>query len=457
MKDLITAAMAQVNKERVIKLVRDLVDIPSTTGEERECAEFLVSYMKDLGLEVKLQEITERRANAIGILKGTGEGPALMFNGHLDTAGTGIDEEDYPALGPIAPGFKPKSYIKNGFIFGLGANNMKGGVAAAVTSLDALLLAGVKLKGDVIVAGVAGESEKSPVEGAIRSYRGGRYQGGGYGTRYLVTHGFVPDCAVVCEPAGCHVINAQTGYFFIKVTVKGKSAYQGTKGPRFRGISAIEKACSIMGRLREWDSWYAQRHRYDSGMGIIEPHLTIGAIEGGWPFKPSYTPAICNLYLDLRVTPAMNPREALDELEEELKKFAAEDPQLKYDLEVYASNVPATVTPPDNYLVQSCLRARELVVGQKQGNFPLGMASAYNDSNIFRQHGIPAIKCGPSGGKGPADAQSSEVIHVMSSSLDEGERLSIDDLVTAARMYVAIAIDICSKDRREIKELEWQA
>ena len=52
-----------------------------------------------------------------------------------------------------------------------------------------------------MVTGVAGESEKSPVEGAIRSYRGARYQGGGYGTRYLITHCQLPDYAVVCEPA----------------------------------------------------------------------------------------------------------------------------------------------------------------------------------------------------------------------------------------------------------------
>ena len=143
--------------------------------------------------------------NAIGIIRGTGEGPTLMFNGHLDTGRSGNDEEDLAALGgPIPAGYKPKSYMKNGFVFGLGANNMKGGVTAAVTALDALLQSGVKLKGDVIIAGVAGESEKSAVEGAIRSYRGRQYQGGGFGTHHLMTRGPVPDYAVVCEPSDCY-------------------------------------------------------------------------------------------------------------------------------------------------------------------------------------------------------------------------------------------------------------
>ncbi len=445
MEDLVKVAIAQVNEERAVKLVRNLVDIPSNTGDERDCAEFLVAYMEKIGLQARLQEITDKRANAIGMIKGTGEGPVLMFNGHLDTGRAGNEREDYAALGPVAPGYKPKSYMKNGFIFGLGTNNMKGGLAAAVTALDALLQAGVRLKGDVVFAGVAGESEKSPVEGAIRSYQGAQYEGGGYGTRYLMSRGPIPDYAVVCEPSGCYVINAQAGYFFIKITVKGKAEYTARRGPEYRGINAIEKACSIVNRLVRWDSEYARRHLYDSGMGLIEPHLNIGAVEGGWPFKPSYATAICNLYLDLRVTPAMNPREAVDELEAELRKIAADDPQLKYEVEVYAANVPGTFTKPDNYLVQSCLRAQEFVLGKRQEKFPLGQGTAYNDSNIFRQHGIPAVKCGPSGGKVPANLQEL---------LDEGERLSVEDLISAAKMYVAIVLDLCTKTRGEIRSTE---
>lgn len=443
MQDLIRETIARIDEEKLVRLARSLVDIPSTTGEERECAEFLVGHMREMGLEARLQEITERRANAIGVLKGSGGGPILMFNGHLDTAGTGIEEEDYPAMGgPLPGGYKPRSYVKNGFIFGLGANNMKGGVAAAVTAIETLLRSGVELKGDIIMAGVSGESEKAPVEGCVRSYRGGRYQGGGYGTRYLVTHCTVPDFAVVCEPSGGYVINAQAGYYFIKITVKGRVGYQSTKGPTFRGINAIEKACTIIDGLRRWDLEYAQKHRYDSGMGIIEPHMNVGAIQAGWPFKPSYSSAICDLFMDLRVTPAMVPGDALRELNEALREIAAADPQLRYEVEVYASNVPATVISPDHYFVQACLRARTLVVGQRQESFPLGEATPYNDTNIFRQHGIPAVKLGPSGGKVPPDAPWIA---------DEGERLDIENLITAARIYVALALDICTRTREEVK------
>jgi|SoiMethySBSTD1v2_1073268.scaffolds.fasta_scaffold155600_2 acetylornithine deacetylase len=441
MNDLLEKALAQVDETNLANLVRSLVDIPSTTGEEWECAKFLVEHMREMGLEVRFQEISDRRANAIGVLKGEGNGPTLMFNGHLDTARTGVESEDYAALGPVAPGFKPKSYEKNGFIFGLGANNMKGGVAAAVTAIHVVSKLGVKLRGDLIMTGVAGESEKAPVEGALRSYRGPRYQGSGFGSRYLLTHYPLPDYVVVCEPTSCYVVNAQAGYYFIKITVKGRAAYSATLGPDYKGISAIEKAYLIIEGLKEWDAEYARRHRYETGMGVIEPHLNIGSIDGGWPYKPSYATAICNLYADLRVTPAMHPGEALNELDSALRTIAANDPQLKYDTEVYCSNVPATETNADHYLTKTCLKAREFITGLKQEQFPSGLAPSTNDSNIFRRLGVPAVTCGPSGGKVPPDAQYL---------LEEGERLSKDDLLTATKIYIALILDICTKNKNEI-------
>ena len=441
MNDLLESAFGQIDETNLTTLVRNLVDIPSTTGEEWNCANFLVEHMRAIGLEVKFQEISDSRGNAIGMLKGQGNGPTLMFNGHLDTARTGIESEDYAALGPVAPGFKPKSYEKKGFIFGLGANNMKGGVAAAVTAIDTIAKLRVKLQGDLIMTGVAGESEKAPVEGALRSYRGARYQGSGFGSRYLLTHHPLPDYVVVCEPTSCYVVNAQAGYYFIKITVKGRAAYSATLGPDYKGLSAIEKAYVIIERLKEWDAEYARRHRYETGMGIIEPHLNIGSIEGGWPYKPSYATAICNLYADLRVTPAMDPGEALDELDDALKTLAANDSQLKYDTEVYCSNVPATVTNANHYLTKTCLKAREFVTGQKQETFPSGLAPSTNDSNIFRRLGVPAVTCGPSGGKVPPDAQSL---------MEEGERLSKEDLLIATKIYIALILDVCTRKKNEI-------
>jgi acetylornithine deacetylase/succinyl-diaminopimelate desuccinylase-like protein len=70
-------------------LTRDLVDISSPTGHEADVARFLVDYMHGIGLDARLQEISEGRYNALGELRGAGNGLKLLFNGHLDTSYSG--------------------------------------------------------------------------------------------------------------------------------------------------------------------------------------------------------------------------------------------------------------------------------------------------------------------------------------------------------------------------------
>ena len=98
---------------------------------------------------------------------------------------------------------------------------MKGGVAAAFSTLIALKRAGVKLRGHVMASGVAGESEKAPVRGAMRDYQGRRYRGSGHGARYLLTHCEPIDYAIVGEPSGLYVVNGQAGYLFVKIVIWG--------------------------------------------------------------------------------------------------------------------------------------------------------------------------------------------------------------------------------------------
>src|SRR3990167_1201477 len=177
------AALEALDPDETIKLVKNLVNIPSPEGEELECARFLHNQMREAGIEVHLQEVEEGRANVIAVVRGTGDGPTLMFNGHLDTSYTGQYWEDYPGLGVPGPNHKPQAYEIEDSIYGLGANNMKGGVVAAFAALRALKRAGTKLRGHVMASGVAGESEKAPVRGAMRDYQGRHYRGSGHGTR----------------------------------------------------------------------------------------------------------------------------------------------------------------------------------------------------------------------------------------------------------------------------------
>lgn len=453
MQDQIEAALAKIDEKKLTSLLCAIVDINSPTGEERECAQFLADYMAGLGLKTNLQEIEPNRANAIGVLPGSGGGPTLLFLGHLDTTLSGRQAEDYPWVGTLPPGFQPKSYIKEKRVYGLGSFNMKGGLACAVMAVDAVLRAGVPLKGDVMVAGVAGESEKSPVDGLHRSFRGPRYNSAGFGVRHLVRHGVVCDCVIEPEPSDLYVLNVRTGYLRVKVTIKGSFAYQAFMRPEVSRLGAIEKAYRVIGAVNRWAPDYTRRNTYDSGLGTITPHITIGAIEGGVPYFPAYMPAICNLYLDIRVNPEQASAEVLAELENVLKEEAAKEPPFEYEVEVNYTNVPGTVTGADSYVVQAMLRARESILGREQESYPSWTANPSSDANTFRQMGIPVATCGP-GPDGEVQAEQATEGEARDFRTSEGEYQTIGGLVAATKMYVVAILDICTKTREEVRRIK---
>jgi acetylornithine deacetylase/succinyl-diaminopimelate desuccinylase-like protein len=441
MEQNIQRTLQALDPNEPVDLVKKLVDIPSPEGEELECARFLYAYMQEAGIETHLQEVEEGRANVISIVRGEGDGPTLMFNGHLDTSYTGDFWEDYPGLGIPGPNHRPHAYEIGEGIYGLGAQNMKGGIAASFVTLRTLKRAGVKLRGHVMASAVVGESEKAPVRGAVRDYQGRHYRGSGHGARYLITHWEPMDYVIVGEPSGLYVVNGQAGYLFVKIVVWGKSVYLTTTGHRGSGISAIEEAAEVVRALKEWGPRYTERHTFDTGMGVIEPAVTIGAIESGWPYSPSQVPGVCHLYINLRTTPALSGKQALAELDARLGEVKAERPNLKYDLEVYLSNDPSTFSAVDSVLVQTAVSVMEDRLGFSTRPFARGEGNPSNDTNTFRRHGIPAIKCGPNVRTEASGAEMNRT---------NGVHVAKGDLVKATEFYLHMACELSGRIREDV-------
>jgi len=189
----------KVDREKAVRRTLDLVNVKSPTGEEGEVAHVYGEMLRELGMRVTYQEVEPGRYNVVGVLRGKGGGASLMFNGHLDTSFSPTDDpEVLRAISPVYRLEPPWGYREGDWIYGMGAFNMKGALAAYVTAVEAILDAGVELKGDIMIAGVVGEIEKSQVD----NYRGPQYRGYGYGTAYLVTHGGLTDFAILGEPPG---------------------------------------------------------------------------------------------------------------------------------------------------------------------------------------------------------------------------------------------------------------
>jgi acetylornithine deacetylase/succinyl-diaminopimelate desuccinylase-like protein len=203
--------LAEIREDELVAMCCDVINIPSPTGDEGKMAEYMQTTWKTLGLEVAWQEVEEGRANVIARWNGSGDGRCLMFNGHMDTSNTG-QEEFLTGMG-----YKPNAVIKDGMIYGLGIYNMKGALACYTHAVKALQRAGVKLKGDVILAAVAGEIEKTQ----WKEFRGREYRGYGVGTHYLVNHGVLPDMCILGEPTDMQIILEHFGSLWVRISTSG--------------------------------------------------------------------------------------------------------------------------------------------------------------------------------------------------------------------------------------------
>src|SRR5215212_4608911 len=122
--EAVEEALAAVSEQRVVDLLRRLIDVPSPTGDERACAEALAAHLSAAGVGAEVQPFGASRANMLGRVPGRGDGVALMFCGHLDTSGYGDSAHDFPLHGPLGPADLPRSFVEDGIVYGLGAFNM---------------------------------------------------------------------------------------------------------------------------------------------------------------------------------------------------------------------------------------------------------------------------------------------------------------------------------------------
>src|SRR5205823_4354836 len=201
------------DRERLVALALELVSISSPTGDELEIAERVRDLLAQMGLQVSFQEVEEGRANVLGVWEGAGDGPTLMFNGHLDTSYSGRE----PWLAGI-PGFQPSGFVDHGRIYGLGISNMKGALACYIEAVRALQDGGARLRGDVMIAAVAGEIEKTQWGD---DFRGREYRGYAAGSRHLVGHGGAADMCILGEPTEQKVVLAHFGTIWMRLSTRG--------------------------------------------------------------------------------------------------------------------------------------------------------------------------------------------------------------------------------------------
>ncbi len=393
----------RIDERRLVELALRLVSTPSFTGSEQPAAELMRDELAELGLRVQWQQVEDERANVLGTWEGAGGGPTLMLNGHLDTSYSGRE----PWLHGI-PGFQPAGFERDGRIYGLGISNMKGALCCYVEAVRALQEAGVRLKGDLMIACVAGEIEKSQQGDA----QGAEYRGYAAGSRYLVSHGGAADFCILGEPTENKLVLAHFGALWVRLSTTGPFIHTAFSEGR-RDENSIIRMRDVLDRVLEWLPSWELEMSHDGVRGIAN----VGAIQGGFGWRASRTPHRTDLFLDLRVP----PRVPMAEARHKALAFAR---SLRVDAEVYVS-APGSEIEESSPVVAAVGEAHAEVFGLEPET---DVVRWFSDASVLSRYGIPTLNYGTSSGLPDAEL---------------GENLEIAGLVRTAEVYARAAMRLC--------------
>jgi succinyl-diaminopimelate desuccinylase len=262
----------------VLRLTRDLISIEShidTPGREAAIGRFLVSWFRDHAIDAELQIVEGERPNIVARIPG-GDGPSLMLNGHMDTV---------PA-GDMADAFVPS--ICDGVLWGRGACDMKGAVAAMACAMAAIVHeeSSDGLTGDLLFTGTVGEET------------------GSIGVKALVEADVTTTYAIVGEPTSLRVGVAHKGACFIRISVTGRGAHGSCPD---EGVNAVSYASQII-RALETGLRSTLSKRVHPLLGTST--VSVGRIAGGT--QPNIVAEYCQIEIDRRTLP--NEEEALAEI-----------------------------------------------------------------------------------------------------------------------------------------------
>ena len=351
-------------RDRTERLLVDLVRIDSTNpalggdghgAGEREIAAYVADVMHDIGLDVDHWEPAPGRPNVVGILPGAGDGRSLMWNAHMDTVG--VEGMDAP--------FEPTR--KHGRLYGRGAQDMKGSLAAQLVAAQNLKASDVPLAGDLLVAAVADEEHKS------------------IGTEALVDR-YDVDGAIVTEPTDLQLVRAHKGFVWIDVQTHGRAAHGSRPA---EGIDANMHMGRVLSRLEELGRSLSGRQ----GHALVgPPSLHAGQLRGG--SAPSVYAAECRLRMERRTVPGESAEEVLAEVRGILDELSDADEAFEAEAEIAFAREPLD-TPADAPIAAATRKGLAHVLDDEPA--PDTGASFWTDAALLAEAGTDTVVLGPEG------------------------------------------------------------
>ncbi len=380
-----------IDTEYVTETLADLVRINSVNPSlepgapgETEIARYVSAGLQDIGLEVNTHESVEGRPSVVGKITGMGGGRSLMLNAHYDTVGVSGMADPFAAT------------VSDGKLFGRGAYDMKGSLAACMGAAKALQDAGIGLAGDLLVAAVADEEHSS------------------IGTAEIIEH-YEVSGAIVTEPTELDVCLAHKGFVWLEIEVTGRAAH-GSRPDL--GVDANMHMGRILAHLDWLERELADRppHRF-----VGPPSLHAALLHGGT--AASVYAACSQLTIERRTVPGETENQVVREVQAIIDELSGADPSFKAELRTTLVREPFQAAP-GSPMVEHVKRAVQTVPDQE----PIHAGqSPWMDSALLAAAGVDTVVIGPAGDGAHSDE----------------EWVDLESVATLAGILAETAIEYC--------------
>ena len=424
--DLVERIGKEIENRRaeLVELAKALISFPTASPPGRNTAAaqtFVGDYLSGLGFEIDRFDVYAGDPDIVARLRGANRAQyaSLLFNGHIDVAETGPLERW--TRDPFTPS------LEGNRLYGRGATDMKGPMAAALFAIRVVRELGVELGGDLLVESVIGEEQ------------------GEAGTLSCVERGYGADFAIVPEPTGL-AISGQGGVITGWIEINSpETLHDGMRartihaGGGVRGANAIEKMSLLIQGLQSLERHWAVMKSYPGfapGATTINPAV----IEGGR--HPAFMADRCALWVTVHFYPDETWEQVTAEIEDHLNRVAASDVWLRDHPPTYrwggrsmiedrGEIFPASRIDRDHPAVQTLSAIHQRV---RHSAPEYVMWPSVSDAGWLDSAGIPTVIYGPGG---------LEQAHVID------EWVDVDELVAASRIYAEMIVTWCNTPKPE--------
>ncbi len=397
--------------DEVVAFLQGLIRIPTVNppgSAYPECSLYIGEHLHSLGYAVEYIELTPAeiaelapygadlpRINVIGRLPGSSARPVLHFNGHMDVV-------------PVGPGWSTDPFggvVRNGRIFGRGASDMKGGIAAQIYAVEAIRRTGLQLQGTVEQSGVVDEEST-----------GNRNAGMGL----LVERGYIApdrtDYVVITEPLNVdNICLGHRGAIWGEITIFGRQSHGSTPE---RGINAVEYMSRFIA-LATQELQPLLKLRVNSvpvvPASASAASLSFNTVQGGTNINS--VPNACTVTFDRRLVTGEKLEDVRHEILNLLTRCTQQLPGFRYEYSERYATDPTWVSAATP-LVQSFDNALRQVLGRAPGY----VCSPGTDDQRFVVHNAGIEQCIV---YGPGEITQTHVID---------ESLALDDLLTSIKV-----------------------